>query len=184
MAEETPMINDLERVLYTQDDIQKRIKELAEQITAEYRDKNPVMICILTGAVFFYTDLLKNLDFELEPDYIICSSYAGTQSTGNLTITKDLNTDIKGRHVLIVEDIIDTGLTMFQLRNNLLMREPASLKICTLCDKDIGKKAYDVPIDYCGFVVENRYIIGYGFDYHNKYRNLPVIGILKESVYT
>ncbi|OHT14114.1 Hypoxanthine-guanine-xanthine phosphoribosyltransferase [Tritrichomonas foetus] len=181
---ETPMMDDLERVLYNQDDIQKRIRELAAELTEFYEDKNPVMICVLTGAVFFYTDLLKHLDFQLEPDYIICSSYSGTKSTGNLTISKDLKTNIEGRHVLVVEDIIDTGLTMYQLLNNLQMRKPASLKVCTLCDKDIGKKAYDVPIDYCGFVVENRYIIGYGFDFHNKYRNLPVIGILKESVYT
>ncbi|KAK8892110.1 hypothetical protein M9Y10_029332 [Tritrichomonas musculus] len=177
------MMDDLERVLYDQTAIQKRIRELADQITAEYKDKEPIVVCILTGAIYFFSDLLKRLDFPLEPDYLICSSYAGTRSTGNLTISKDLSYDIKGRHVLLIEDIIDTGLTMFQLRNNLLAREPASLKICTLCDKDIGKKAYEVPIDYCGFVVENNYIIGYGFDFNNKYRNLPVIGVLKPEIY-
>lgn len=181
MSEE--MMNDLEYVLYDQPAIQKRIKELADQITVEYKDKKPIVVCILTGAIYFFSDLLKRLDFPLEPDYLICSSYAGTKSTGNLTISKDLKYDIKGRHVLLIEDIVDTGLTMSQLRANLLARNPASLKICTLCDKDIGKKAYEVPIDYCGFTVENKYIIGYGFDYNNKYRNLPVIGVLKPEIY-
>lgn len=180
----TDMMNDIERVLYDKEAIQRRISELADQLTADYKDKNPIMVCVLTGAVFFYSDLLKKLNFPLDTDYIICSSYAGTKSTGNLLITQDLRNQIAGRHVVIVEDIIDTGLTMYQLINNLKSRNPASLKVCVLCNKDIGKKQYDVPIDYCGFVVENKYIIGYGFDFHNKYRNLPVIGILKESIYT
>ena len=176
------MQKSLSEVLYDQDAIQKRIGELAEEITKEYKGKDPILVCVLTGAIFFFTDLCKKLDFPVYPDYIIASSYDGTKSSGNLKITKDLKYNIEGRHVIIVEDIIDSGLTMYQLRNNFLTRKPASLKICVLCDKDC-KRAFDVPIDYTGFHVEDKFIVGYGFDYNNKFRNLPVIGVLKKEVY-
>ncbi|OHT08855.1 Hypoxanthine-guanine-xanthine phosphoribosyltransferase [Tritrichomonas foetus] len=176
------MQKDLCEILYDEQAIQKRIGELADEISKEYRGKDPILVCVLTGAIFFFTDLCKKLDFPVYPDYIIASSYAGTKSTGNLMITKDLKYNIEGRHVIIIEDIIDTGLTMYQLRHNLLMRNPASLKICVLCDKDV-KKNYEVPIDYTGFNVVDKFIVGYGFDYNNKYRNLPVIGVLKPEIY-
>ncbi|OHT06970.1 Hypoxanthine-guanine-xanthine phosphoribosyltransferase [Tritrichomonas foetus] len=176
------MQKDLCEVLYDQKAIEARVTELAAELSKEYRDKDPILVCVLTGAIFFFTDLVKKLDFPVYPDYIIASSYSGTKSSGNLMITKDLKYNIEGRHVIIIEDIIDTGLTMYQLRYNLLSRNPASLKICVLCDKDV-KKAYEVPIDYCGFHVVDKFIVGYGFDYNNKYRNMPVIGVLKEEIY-
>ncbi|OHS93966.1 Hypoxanthine-guanine-xanthine phosphoribosyltransferase [Tritrichomonas foetus] len=178
-----PMLKDLEEILYDEQTIQNRVKELASELTKEYKGKNPVMVCVLTGSIFFFTDLCKSLDFAIDPDYIICSSYNGTQSSGNLKITKDLKANIEGRHVIVVEDIIDSGLTMYQLRHNLLTRNPASLKICVLCDKNVKKK-FEVPIDYCGFHVVDKFIVGYGFDYNNKYRNMPVIGVLKKDIYS
>ena len=181
--QEKNMQKDLEEVLYDQEAIQKRIGELAQEITKDYKGKDPIIVCILTGAIFFFTDLCKKLDFPVYPDYIIAASYLGTQSSGNLTIKKDLKYNIEGRHVIIVEDIIDSGLTMYQLRNNLMLRKPASLKICVLCDKSVKKK-YEVPIDYVGFHVDDKFIVGYGFDYNNKYRNMPVIGVLRKEIYS
>lgn len=177
------MEKDLSEVLYTEEQIDKKVTELAEQITRDYEGKDPIMICVLTGAVFFFSDLFKKTKFPVYPDFIICSSYEGKKSSGHLTITKDLKYNIEGRHVIIVEDIIDTGLTIHMLRNNLLARNPASLKICTLFNKQV-KKAYDVPLDYVGFDLVDKFIVGYGLDYNNLYRNMPIVGVLKEEIYT
>lgn len=176
------MEKDLCEVLYTEEQLDKKVSELAEQITKDYEGKDPIMVCVLTGAVFFFSDLFKKLRFPAYPDFIICSSYSGKKSTGNLTITKDLKYNIEGRHVILIEDILDTGLTMYQLRNNLLARNPASLKICTLFDKKV-KKAFEVPLDYVGFDLKDAFVVGYGLDYNNKYRNMPIVGVLKEEVY-
>ena len=176
------MEKDLEEVLYTEEQIDKKVTELAAQITKDYEGKDPIMICVLTGAVFFFSDLFKKTKFPVYPDFIICSSYAGKKSTGNLTITKDLKYNIEGRHVIIVEDIVDTGLTIYELRKNLLERNPASLKICTLFNKKV-KKAHEIPLDYVGFDLEDKFIVGYGLDYNNFYRNMPIVGVLKEEIY-
>lgn len=176
------MQKDLCEILHTEKEINTRIEEIAQQITKDYEGKDPIIVCVLTGAIFFFSDLIQKLRFPVYPDYIICSSYQGTKSTGNLTISKDLKYNIQGRHVILVEDIIDSGLTMYQLKNNLLTRNPASVKICSLFDKKVPRN-YDIPIDYCGFDLENKFVVGYGLDYNNKYRNMPIVGVLREEIY-
>lgn len=175
-------LNDLEEILYDEQQLQTRIAELGQEIARDYKDKHPVLVCVLTGAIFFFTDLCKKIDIKLEPDFIKCTSYHGTQSTGQLEICQDLKVDIEGRNVIIVEDIIDSGLSLHFLREKLLQRNPASLKICVLFAKNVKRK-YDVPIDYTGFNLVDKFIVGYGFDYLNYYRNVPVVGVLKKEVY-
>ena len=175
------MDQDIERVLFSHETLQARIKELAAVIAQDYKDKNPIVVCILRGAVQFYVDLTRNMDILMEMDFMSVSSYGDEfKSSGQITIKKDLESDIKGRHVLIIEDIIDTGLTLSQLLNLLKEREPASLKVCALLDKNECRK-HEVPIDYCGFQVENVFILGYGLDFKGQYRNLPYIGVMKPS---
>jgi hypoxanthine phosphoribosyltransferase len=175
---------DVLEVLYDANTIKARITELSEKIAADYSDKCPVMIAILKGALHFFSDLTRNMDIHMEMDFMIVSSFGGgTESKGSLTIKKDIETCIEGRHVVIVEDIVDSGLTMIELTALLNKRKPASLAVCTLCDKIEGRK-YQFTPDYVGFTIPNRFIIGFGLDYDEKYRNVPYIGVLKPSVYT
>lgn len=175
------MDQDIERVLFSHDTLQTRIKELADEVARDYHDKNPIVVCILKGAVQFYVDLTRRMDILMEMDFMSVSSYGDEfQSSGSIVIKKDLESDIKGRHVLIVEDIIDTGLTMTKLLDELRARGPASLKVCALLDKSEGRK-HPVQIDYFGFHVENVFILGYGLDFKGQYRNLPYIGVMKPS---
>lgn len=174
----------IKSILIDEEALQLKIKELGEQITKDYQGKDLLVICILKGAVMFVSDLIKRIDLPLEIDFMAISSYGNsTKSSGIVRIIKDLNEEIKGKHILIVEDIIDSGLTLSYLIDNLKSREPASVAICTLLDKPDNRKT-DIDIVYTGFVVPDEFVVGYGLDYAEKYRNLPFIAVLKEEVYT
>lgn len=178
------MKNCIKSILVDEEALQLKIKELGEQITKDYQGKDLLVVCILKGAVMFVSDLIKRIDLPLEIDFMAISSYGNsTKSSGIVRIMKDLNEDIKGKHILIVEDIIDSGLTLSYLIDNLKSREPASVAICTLLDKPDNRKT-DIDIMYTGFVVPDEFVVGFGLDYAEKYRNLPFIAVLKEEVYT
>lgn len=177
------MHNDAERIMIDADTIQTRVKEVAKQLDKVYAGKNPLVICILKGSVLFYADLIRNMKTELELDFMSVSSYgSGTTSSGELRIKKDLSTDIKGRDVLIVEDIIDSGNTLYCLKKMLIERQPASVNIVTLLDKP-DRRVVPMEPDYTCFVIEDEFVIGYGLDYAEKYRNLPYVAVLKRSIY-
>lgn len=178
------MHNDLKEILFTEEQLQNRIAELGAQIARDYAGKNPLVVCVLKGAVLFMADLVKRIDVPLEMDFMAISSYGvSTKSSGVVRILKDLETGLEGRHVLIVEDIVDTGLTLSYLRDSLLRRNAASVKIVALFDKPAGRKI-EIQPDYLGFEVPNEFIVGYGLDCAEKYRNLPFVGILKPEVYS
>ncbi len=178
------MKNSIKSTLVDEEALQLKINELGKQITDDYQGKELLVVCILKGAVMFVSDLIKRIDLPLEIDFMAISSYGNsTKSSGIVRIIKDLNEDIKGKHILIVEDIIDSGLTLSYLIDNLKSREPASVAICTLLDKPDNRKT-DIDIAYTGFVVPDEFVVGYGLDYAEKYRNLPFIAVLKEEVYT
>lgn len=161
-----------------------RVRELGRQITADYAKKSPVIICILKGASIFAADLLREIDLPVAIDFMAISSYgAGTRSTGIVRISKDLDISIEGRDVLVVEDIIDTGLTLYYLMENLRSRRPESVKVCVLLDKT-ERREVDMAVDYCGFQVPDKFLVGYGLDYAEKYRNLPFIGVLAPEIYS
>ncbi|MCE5234846.1 MAG: hypoxanthine phosphoribosyltransferase [Clostridiaceae bacterium] len=175
--------NDIDYVLYSEERIRERIKEIAATLTEEYRDKNPVVVCILKGASFFYVDLCRLLRFPIFMDFISVSSYgASAQSSGVVRIVKDMDKNITDRHVLIVEDIIDSGLTLKYLKELFTSRRPASIKTVCFLDKHECHQC-EVAADYCGFSIPNRFVVGYGLDYSDFYRNLPYIGVLKPEVY-
>lgn len=177
------MINDVERILISEEQLAARIKELGEQITADYAGKEILAIGVLRGAVVFMADLTRAIKVPVAIDFMAVSSYgSGTDSSGVVRILKDLDENIEGRHLLIVEDIIDSGLTLTYLLENLKSRKPASIKLCTLLNKPERRKAA-VQIDYNGFTVPDYFVVGYGLDFAEKYRNLPFIGILKPEVY-
>lgn len=174
---------DVERVLLTEAEISARVKETAEQLDRLYEGRRPVVVCILKGSVIFFSDLIRNMKTPMELDFMAVSSYgAGTTSTGALKVKKDLSADIKGRDVLIVEDIIDSGNTLYHLKKMLIERAPASVNIVTLLDKPERREVPMEP-EYTCFVIEDEFVVGYGLDYAEKYRNLPYVGILKRSVY-
>ncbi len=174
---------NVEYVMLTAEQIETRVKELAAQMDKLYEGRRPVVVCVLKGSVLFFTDLIRNMKTSIELDFMSVSSYgSGTTSSGTLTIKKDLSTDIKGRDVLIVEDIIDSGNTLYNLKKMLIERLPASINIVTLLDKPDRREAPMEP-EYTGFVIEDEFVIGYGLDYAEEYRNLPYVGVLKRSVY-
>jgi hypoxanthine phosphoribosyltransferase len=176
--------NDILEVLYSEQQIQDKVKELGELITAEYQGRNPLVICVLKGAFIFMADLVKRLDMPLETDFMAVSSYGhATSSSGIVKIIKDLDTTVEGRDVLIVEDIIDSGLTLTYLVDVLERRNALSVAIVTLFDKP-ARRTVGLEADYKGFVIPDAFVVGYGLDYAEKYRNLPYVGILKESVYS
>lgn len=177
------MHEDLAYVMLDVETIQKRVKELAEQLDKLYEGRNPVVICILKGSVMFFADLLREMKTSATFDFMSVSSYGnGSESTGELKIKKDISTDIKDRDVLIVEDIIDSGNTLYKLKKILIARQPASVNIITLLDKPDRRKVPMEP-EYKGFVIEDEFVVGYGLDYAEKYRNLPYVGVLKRSIY-
>ena len=179
------MEKDIAKVLLTEEQIQARIKELGEILTAEYADKNPIVVGVLKGVVIFYADMIRQIKVPCQLDFMWISSYSGTNSTGTMRVKQDLSADIKGRHVLILEDIFDTGNSLNYTYNYLLTKEPASLKICTLLDKpERRKEGITLKADYTGFTIPNEFVVGYGLDYNERYRNLPYIGILKPEVYS
>ncbi len=167
------------KVMYTEEQIQKRIQEMAEQLDKDYQGKDLIVISVLKGAIFFSVDLVKKMKTPVIFDMMQVSSYQGTQSTGNVIIKKDLDEDISGKDVLILEDIIDTGYTLQYLKEYLQTLNPSSLKIAVLADKK-ERREIDVDIDYTGFEIENKFIVGYGFDIDQKYRNIPYIGYIEE----
>ena len=169
------------KTLIKENELQKRIKEIGKQITEEYKNKEIVIICILRGAIYFATDLSKYIKSNsLLMEFMQVSSYGNSkESTGELKIKKDLEIDIAGKNVIIVEDIIDSGITMLTLKNYLLKKKPASLKICTLLDKKERRKV-DIEADYVGFEIPNKFVLGYGLDYEEYYRNLPYIAYSEE----
>lgn len=174
---------NVEYVMLTKEKIEKRVRELALQLDKLYEGRTPVVICILKGSVVFFSDLIKHMKTTLTIDFMSVSSYgSGTKSSGEIRIKQDLSTDISGRDVLIVEDIIDSGNTLYNLKRLLNSRSPASVNIVTLLDKPQRR---EVPIEpeYTGFVIEDEFVIGYGLDYDEAYRNLPYVGVLKRSVY-
>lgn len=177
------MKNDIEKMLITEEEIQGKIRELAAQIEIDYQDKFPLAVGVLKGALPFMVDLLKRIDTHLEMDFMDVSSYGNsTVSSGEVKIVKDLNASVEGRDVLIIEDIIDSGLTLSYLAELFLYRKANSVKIVTLLDKPTGRKA-DIKPDYTGFIVPDAFVVGYGLDYAERYRNLPYIGVLKPEIY-
>lgn len=174
---------DIKEVLYSEEDIAKVTKDLGAVLTEEYKDKYPLVIGILKGAVMFMTDLSRAMDCDLELDFMDVSSYgAGMESSGDVKIIKDLDTTVEGRNVLIVEDIIDTGRTLSYLIEIFRYRKAKSIKIVTLLDKK-ERRAVDLEADWVGIEVPNEFVVGYGLDYIERHRNLPYIGVLKEEVY-
>ncbi|MCJ7667099.1 MAG: hypoxanthine phosphoribosyltransferase [Anaerolineae bacterium] len=183
MGETGDMRQDIAEVLITEEEIKAKTKELAQRITQDYRGKDLLLVCILKGGMMFLADLMREIEIPLDIDFMAISSYGNaTESTGVVRILMDLATPIKGRNILIVEDIIDTGRTLHYITQNLRTRNPASLKICTLLDKR-ARRVIDIPLDYVGFEVPDKFVVGYGLDYGQVYRNLPFIGVLKPERY-
>lgn len=174
---------DLEEILFTEEQLMTRIGELGRELTRDYADQNPLFICVLKGAVMFMADLMKRVEIPLEMDFMAISSYGdSSRSSGVVRILKDLERSVEGRHLVIVEDIVDTGLTLAYLKESLIHRRAKSVKVVTLFDKLDGRKVEITP-DYSGFEVPNAFIVGYGLDYAEHYRNLPFVGVLKRNVY-
>jgi hypoxanthine phosphoribosyltransferase len=174
---------DVQVFLITEEQIQNRFRELGAQIAHDYEGRTPVLICVLKGAAMFLVDLMRAIPIPLEVDFMAISSYgASTKSSGVVRILKDLDTVIEGRDVLVVEDIVDTGLTLKYITELLAARRPGSLRICSLLDKRENRRT-EVLVDYSGFLIPNKFVIGYGLDYAEVYRNLPFIGVLKPEVY-
>lgn len=177
------MHKDCERIMLTEEQLRKRVKEVAEQVDKDFQGKKPLVVGILKGSIIFYADFIRCLTMPIELDFLAVSSYgSGAVSSGKLNIRKDLDRDVKGRDVIIVEDIIDSGFTLANLKALLEERGASSVTIVTLLDK-FERREYDIKPDYNCFMIENEFVVGYGLDYNEQYRHLPYIGILKRSVY-
>lgn len=184
MNTDSEVYRDLESILITEEQLQARIQELGQQIGRDYKGKLPMIVGLLKGSSLFLADLVKAIPIHLTLDFMGISSYGGgTHSSGVVKFTKDLEETIEGRHVLIAEDIIDTGLTLNYLTKTLRQRNPASLKICTLLNKQARRILEVEDVAYKGFEIDDHFVVGYGLDYMQKFRNLPCIGVLKPSVY-
>ncbi|MBQ7858199.1 MAG: hypoxanthine phosphoribosyltransferase [Oscillospiraceae bacterium] len=178
------MLNDIKEIMYTEEQIQKRIEELGEELTRDYAGKNPVIIGVLKGVVVFYADMVRQIRVPCEMNFMTISSYSGTRTTGNIQVRQDVTVDLKDRHVLILEDIFDTGNSLSFVYDHLMQHQPASLKICTLLDKPSRRKpGVTLKADYVGFTIPDAFVVGYGLDYNEYYRNLPFVGVLKPEVY-
>ena len=176
------MERDVEKVLISEEEIKEICKRLGEEISRDYKGKNLLLVSVLKGAVVFMADIMRNITCECEIDFLAVSSYSGTKTTGVVKFKKDMDVDPDGRDILIVEDILDSGVTLSYLKQVLLQRNAKSIKICTFLDKPANRRA-NIQADYVGKVVPDEFIIGYGLDYNEKYRNLPYVGILKREVY-
>ena len=177
------MDRDIARILLTEEQIRDKVRELGAILTEEYKDKDPIIVGVLKGVVVFYADMIREIKVKSQIDFMWISSYAGT-SAGDMTVRQDVTNNIKGRHVLILEDIFDTGNSLQFTYDHLLSKEPASLKICTLLDKPERRRAgVTVQADYAGFTIPNEFVVGYGLDFNERYRNLPYIGVLKPELY-
>lgn len=166
--------------LISQQELQRRIKDLGRRISEDYQDRDVVMIGVLKGAFAFFADLVRAIQVPVELDFLVVSSYQSSKSTGRVKIISDLTVEIKGQDVIVVEDIVDSGLTLSFLKKKLLMHHPNSLRVCALLDKP-SRRTINVPIEYVGFTVPDKYVVGYGLDYENRYRNLPYIAVLDKE---
>ncbi len=176
-------MSDIKEVLISEDQIQAKVKELAAQISRDYRGKNPVLVGVLNGAFIFLADLIRHIDLDCTIDFVAWASYGkDTSSSGVFRIMKDLETNVESRHVLVIEDIIDTGLTLHYLLDTIRARRPASVKVVALLDKP-SRRRIEAKADYLGFQVPDAFVVGYGLDFAQSYRNLPFIGILKPEIY-
>ncbi|MGE5508801.1 MAG: hypoxanthine phosphoribosyltransferase [Chitinophagales bacterium] len=179
MGSDHKLADDLSEILITSDQIAAKIRELGETISRDYAGQDLLLVGVLKGAVIFLSDLLRSITIPVSIDFMAVSSYgAATKSSGIVRIQKDLDESIEGRHLLVVEDIMDTGLTLHYMLENLASRRPASIKVCALLDKP-SRRQIEVPLHYRGFSIEDKFVVGYGLDYAEKYRNLPFIGVLK-----
>lgn len=177
------MTNAIERILIDQDSLTAKVQELAGQISEDYKDKELLLVGILKGSVPFTADLLRFLEADVMVDFMSVSSYGdGAESSGRVRVIKDLDNSVDGKNILIVEDIIDSGNTLYHLKELLLLRNPESVKICTILNKP-SRRVKDVKVDYIGFDIEDEFVVGYGLDYAERYRNLPYVGVLKREVY-
>lgn len=178
------MENDVGEVLITYEQIREKTEELGRQITEDYEGKDLLLICVLKGGLMFLADLMREIQLPVEIDFMAVSSYGdATESSGVVRILMDLDRNVQGRHVLIVEDIIDTGRTLNYIIDNLRTRGPVSIKVCTLLNKP-SRRVLDIPLDYLGFTIPDRFVVGYGLDYGQIYRNLPFVGVLKPELYS
>lgn len=177
------MHEDIEKILIGEDEIKVRVAEAGAKISRDFAGKDPIFVGVLKGCFIFMADLMRYVDIQCSMDFMAVSSYSGTSSTGAVKINKDLSEDIEGRHLIIVEDILDSGVTLSYLKNYLMVRKPASISIVTLMDKPARRKA-DVYADYSCFEVPDAFVVGYGLDYNERYRNLPYIGVLKPEIYS
>lgn len=179
------MHDDIAKVMFTEEELKAKVAELGAQISRDYREATETVYCvgILKGASVFYTDLVRSISLPVHFDFMIASSYgSGTQTSGSVKILKDLDYDIENKHLIVIEDIIDSGTTMSYLLKYFQARQPASVKLCALLSKP-SRRTVDVNIDYCGFEVPDEFLVGYGLDYAEVYRNLPYIGVLKPEIY-
>lgn len=177
------MKNDLKQILLDQETIAKRVLELGREIDRDYADEPPVLVCILKGSISFFADLMRAISLPIQIEFMSASSYYNaTVSCGEVTIKNDLDDKIVGKRVLLVEDIVDSGRTLSAIKQDLLNKGAKSLKICTLLDKPYGRKT-QIDVDYVGFTIPDEFVVGYGLDYAQKYRNLPYVGVLKPEIY-
>jgi len=179
------VVEDIREILLSEEQIKARIAELGKELSQEYAGKNPVVVGVLKGVVVFYADMIRAMNVPCQLDFMWISSYKGTTSTGTMQVRQDISADIEGRHVLILEDIFDTGNSLDFTVKHLQQRNPASLKICTLLDKPERRNpAVTLQADWVGFTIPNEFVVGYGLDYDEQYRNLPFVGILKPETYS
>lgn len=177
------MHKDVEKILLSEEEIAQICKNLGNKITKDYEGKDLLVVGILKGSIVFFADVIRNIDLDINLDFMVVSSYgAGATTSGMVQILKDISVDIEGKNLLIVEDIVDTGVTLYNVKNVLLERGAASVKICTFLDKP-SRRTADITADYIGAVVPDEFVVGYGLDYAEKYRNLPYLGVLKRQVY-
>ncbi|HFI0350845.1 TPA: hypoxanthine phosphoribosyltransferase [Streptococcus suis] len=175
---------DIKKILVSEEEIIAKCKELGQILAKDYADKNPILVGILKGSIPFMAELMKHIDAHVETDYMVVSSYhGGTESSGTVKIIKDLDNSVAGRHIIFIEDIIDTGRTLKELKELFALRQAESIKIATLLDKPEGR-VVEIEPDYTCFTIPNEFVVGFGLDYDENYRNLPYVGVLKEEVYT
>lgn len=179
---EKRMLRDIERILFTEQEISDRIKTMADEIKKEYKDKNPLILCILKGSFIFAADLVRELDFPCAVEFISASSYGNSTVSGEVNVKKDIDFGVEDRHVIIAEDILDTGRTLKHIMDLISAKKPKTLKLCTLLDKP-SRRELDIKADIIGFEIPNEFVVGYGLDYAEKYRNLRFIGVLKREIY-
>ena len=178
------MEKDIQRILITEEQIKARIAEMGKEISEEYRDKDPVILGVLKGVVVFYADMVRHITVPCQMDFMCLSSYQGTKSSGNMIVKQDMSVDVKGRHVLVLEDIYDTGGSLNYTYQHLMSKQPASVKICTLLDKPERRRpGITLKPDWVGFTIPNEFVVGYGLDFNEHYRNLPYVGVLKPEAY-